>query len=51
MAGGAYIDRLKVVSHNFYRWRYESRFLVKFGLAWMFAGLTGLGALMKFYIP
>ncbi len=42
---------MKVVSYNFYRWRYESRFIVKFGLAWMFASLTGLGALMKFYIP
>lgn len=51
MAGGAYFTRFKEASYNFYRWRYESSHLTKAGLALGFAALTGLGALMKFYIP
>lgn len=51
MAGGAYVDRFREASYNFYRWRFESPFLVKFGLAWVFATLTGVGALIKLYLP
>lgn len=51
MAQGAYATRFKAVTYSFYKWRYESPFLVKFSLAFLFAGLTGLGALMKFYTP
>lgn len=51
MAGGAYVDRFKDATYQFYRWRFESPFLVKFGLAWVFAALTGLGALLKLYLP
>lgn len=51
MAGGATLTRFKEARYNFYRWRFESPFLVKFGLAWVFAALTGLGALIKLYLP
>lgn len=51
MAGGAYVTRFKKATYDFYRWRHESSVLVKLGLAFVFAALTGLGALMKFYIP
>lgn len=51
MAGGATITRFKEASYNFYRWRHETSHLTKTGLALAFAGLTGLGALMKFYTP
>lgn len=51
MAGGAYVTRFKEASYNFYKWRFESSLLVKIGLAGVFAGLTGLGAHMRFYIP
>lgn len=50
-AGGVYVTRFEKASYDSYRWRYESSVLVKLTLALVFVGLTGLGALMKFYIP
>jgi len=51
MAAGATITRVRAVTYNFYRWRYESDFLVHLGLAGVFACLTGFGALVKVYLP
>lgn len=51
LAASAYINRVRGVTYNFYRWRYESDFLVKLGLAGVFACLTGFGALIKVYLP
>ena len=51
MAAGATITRVRAVTYNFYRWRYESDFLVNLGLAGIFACLTGFGALVKVYLP
>ena len=51
MAASATITRVRNRTYNFYRWRYESDFLVNLGLAGLFACLTGLGALVKVYLP
>jgi biotin transport system substrate-specific component len=36
---------------NFFRWRYEAEFYYKLALAFTFAGLTGIGAQAKLYLP
>lgn len=46
-----YVTRVRNSTYGFYRWRYESEFVVKLGLALVFACLTGLGALVKIYLP
>ena len=51
MAASATITRVRNRTYNFYRWRYESDFLVNLGLAGFFACLTGFGALVKVYLP
>jgi biotin transport system substrate-specific component len=51
LAAGATITRVRDVTYNFYRWRYESAFLVNLGLAGLFACFTGFGALVKVYLP
>ncbi|HYY47967.1 MAG TPA: biotin transporter BioY [Thermoplasmata archaeon] len=51
MAAGATITRVRTATYHFYRWRYESAFLVNLGLAGLFACLTGFGALVKVYLP
>lgn len=51
MATGAYVSRVRAVTYDFYRWRYESDFVVKLGLAAVFGCLTGFGALIKAYFP
>ncbi len=37
--------------YNFFKWRCESNFAYKLALAFIFAGLTGLGAQLKIYLP
>lgn len=37
--------------YNFFKWRYESNFAHKLALAFVFAGLTGLGAQLRIYLP
>jgi biotin transport system substrate-specific component len=37
--------------YNFFKWRYESNFAHKLALAFIFAGLTGLGAQLRIYLP
>lgn len=37
--------------YNFFKRRYESSFAYKLALAFIFAGLTGLGAQMRIYLP
>jgi biotin transport system substrate-specific component len=51
LAAGATITRVRAVTYNFYRWRYESAFLVNVALAGLFACLTGFGAFVKVYLP
>lgn len=51
MAEGVTVTRFQQATYNFFKWRYESSVLVKTVLALVFAALTGLGALMKFYTP
>src|SRR5438876_4938923 len=51
MSAGATIGRVRNATYQFYRWRYESAFLVNLGLAGLFACLTGFGALIKIYLP
>ncbi len=51
MSAGATIGRVRNATYHFYRWRYESAFLVNLGLAGLFACLTGFGALIKIYLP
>jgi biotin transport system substrate-specific component len=51
LAAGAYVTKVRNATYDFYRWRYESEFLVKLGLAAVFACLTGFGALIKVYLP
>ena len=47
----ATITRVRNRTYDFYRWRYESDFLVNLGLAGLSACLTGFGALVKVYLP
>ncbi len=39
------------VRYNFFKWRYEAELVHKVGLALAFAGLTGLAAQARFYLP
>ena len=43
--------RYESVKYNFFKWRFESAFLTKVILALGFAGLTGLLAQFRFYLP
>lgn len=45
------INKYRQMRHNFYEWRYELDFARKIALALVFAGLTGLGTLIRFYVP
>ncbi|NOZ59004.1 MAG: biotin transporter BioY [Euryarchaeota archaeon] len=36
---------------NFFRWKYESGLVYKLALSLMFAGLTGMGAQLRLYLP
>jgi biotin transport system substrate-specific component len=51
LAAGATITRVRTITYKFYRWRFESEFLVRLGLAALFACFTGFGALIKVYLP
>lgn len=45
------VTRYKELRYNFFKWKYESSFAYKLLLALFFAGLTGLGAQVKIYLP
>jgi|GEM_PF-56622 biotin transport system substrate-specific component len=45
------ITSYRQARYNFYRWRYESGFVYKLALAFMFAGLTGIGAQIRIPLP
>lgn len=45
------IVKYKQLRYNYFKWQHESSFAYKFMLALFFAGLTGIGAQVKIYIP
>jgi biotin transport system substrate-specific component len=45
------ISAYKQARYNLFKWRYESVFVYKVALAFAFAGLTGLGAQLRIYLP
>lgn len=45
------ISSYRNAAYNFYKWRSEAGFFYNLMLAFAFAGLTGLGAKLKFYLP
>ena len=45
------VTRYRELRYNFFKWKYESSFAYKFMLALFFAGLTGIGAQVKIYLP
>ena len=46
-----YIDKYKNIRYNFFKWRYETKYLNKLFLAFGFALLTAILAQVKFYLP
>ncbi len=46
-----FVDKYRTLRYNFFKWKYESSFEYKFALALLFAGLTGIGAQLKIYLP
>ena len=45
------VTRYRQLRYNFFKWKYESSFAYKLTLALFFAGLTGIGAQVKIYLP
>jgi biotin transport system substrate-specific component len=45
------ISKYRELRYNFFKRQYESAFAYKFALALLFAGLTGIGAQVKIYLP
>jgi len=45
------ISSYRNAAYNFYKWRSEAGFVYNLILAFAFAGLTGLGANLKIYLP
>lgn len=46
-----YIDQYKNLRYKFFKWRYESNLIYKFGLVFGMACLTGLSAQLRIYLP
>lgn len=46
-----FVDRYKCIRHNFYVWEHELNVIYKVILALSFAGLTGLSAQIRIYLP
>jgi len=46
-----YIDKYKNMRYNFFKWRYETKYVNKLFLAFGFALLTAILAQVKFYLP
>ena len=45
------INKWNNMVHNYHSWRFNTSYAHKVMLAFMFAGLTGLGAFIKVYTP
>jgi biotin transport system substrate-specific component len=48
---GTVLEKYKSARYSFFKWRFESTFANKMILALGFAGLTGLVAQLRFYLP
>ncbi|NOZ77065.1 MAG: biotin transporter BioY [Euryarchaeota archaeon] len=46
-----FIDSYRNATYNYFRWRTEAEFVQKVSLALAFAGLTGLAAQARLYLP
>lgn len=45
------VNGYKHARYNFFKWRYEAEFVYMVGLALVFAGVTGLAAQARLYLP